>query len=252
MQEMNHWRMDRPDEDVADEVEGGELTHAENMAGLPVRTYLPDSLVPGYPYPLLVMFHERGGNEEQVLRHVPRISSQNFVYLSLRGPEPLGRRADGKRGFGWAHRNAGLLSEYVELAVSLVRQTVQIHSERVYLVGVNEGADAAYRAGFALAGKVAGVIALNGTMPQPTLGKPVFRFDDARKLRVFMGHGVSNSEAIRRQTDKDYKVLYGCGADVQYQTYPTDQDLHAEMFRDVNRWIVGNVNAEHDMYAVRD
>lgn len=245
MPQTNHWRTDRPDE-------GDQTDPPEAAPGLPIRTVLPDQYEPRYPYPLLVVFHGRGGNEDLVLRLAPRLSVQNFLYVSLRGPEPLGVRADGRPAYGWAHRDAdGLLAEYVRLTVELTRRTYHVHSERVYLVGVNEGADAAFRAGFALAGQIGGVIALNGLMPRPSGGNPLFNLRQARRLRVFLGHGAANPAVPRADAVRDYKVLYAAGTDVRYRTYPTNHRLHTEMLRDVNRWVIGNVNAEHDLYVTR-
>lgn len=236
MPETNYWRTDRPAE--------GPLTQPLSP-GLPLRTFLPDPYEPRYPYPLVVLFHGRGGNEEQVLRLAPRMSAQNFVFVSLRGPEQLGTRADGRPACGWGHPDpAEFCAEYVRLAVALTRRTYHVHSERVYLAGVNEGCEPAYRAAFALADQVGGVIALNGALPRPTPGAPLFRLDLVRNLRVFLGHGVANVDCPRAVADRDYRLLYAAGADVQYRTYPTGHRVHSEMLRDVNRWIIGNVNAE--------
>ncbi len=245
MPEMNYWRTDRPDE-------GTDLV-ADEMLGLPLRTHLPENYEPGYAYPLLVLFHGRGGNEDQVLRLAPKISNQNFIYLSIRGPEALGKRPSGQQGFGWKHENADeMYGEYVRLAVELTRQAYHVHSERVYLVGVNEGVEAAFRAGFALAGKIAGVVALNGTMPRPTEGRPIFHPSEARQLKVFLGQATGDETADRTGMARDYKSLYAVGADVRFFEYPNTTKLHAAMFRDINRWVVSAVNAEHDLYAVRD
>lgn len=244
MPNMNHWRMDRLHEgyDVAD----------EPMLGLPIRTKLPDAYEPGYAYPLLVLFHGRGGNEEQVLRVCPKISSQNFVYLSIRGPQPLGRRPSGQKGFGWEHPSADtMFGEYVRLAVELTRRTYHIHSERVYLVGVNEGCDAAYRAGFALAGKVAGVVALNGAMPRNAEGRPALNLADAAQLRLFLGQSAQAPDALRTAMDEDFALLDAAGANVRKSEY-TSEKIHASTLREINHWVVDAVNAEHDLYAIRD
>lgn len=244
MPNMNNWRMDRHHE--------GYDVSAEPMLGLPIRTQLPESYEPGYAYPLLVLFHGRGGNEEQVLRVAPKISSQNFVYLSLRGPQPLGRRPSGQKGFGWEHENAAdMFGEYVRLAVELTRRTYHIHSERVYLVGVNEGCDAAYRAGFALAGQVAGVVALNGAMPRNAEGRPIFNLADAAQLRLFLGQGSNCPEAVRTAMDEDFTLLDAAGANVRKSEYPSGK-IHASTLREINHWVVDAVNAEHDLYAIRD
>jgi phospholipase/carboxylesterase len=240
MPDTNYWRTDRPAE--------GSPTTQVLAPGLPVRTFLPEQYEPRYPYPLVVLFHGRGGNEEQVLRLAPRVSAQNFVFISLRGPESLGERADGRPAYGWAHHDlGGLMEEYVRLSVELARRTYHVHSERVYLAGINEGCEAAYRAGFALADKIGGVIALNGAMPRPAPGVPLFRLADVRNLRVFLGHGVANPDCPRAAADRDYRLLYAAGADVRYRTYPTGPKVHSEMLRDVNRWIIGNVEAECGM-----
>lgn len=244
MPQTNFWRTDRPGEGhaapqfIADPV-------------VPVRTYLPDSYEPGYAYPLVVLFHARGGNEEQVIRLAPRFSDQNFVFISLRGPEIVGRRKDGTTGYGWDNtRISDKLGEYVELAVAFTRAEFHIHSERVYLAGIGEGAAAAYRAGFQLGDKVAGVIALNGGLPTNP-GEPCFRPEQARNLRVFQARSAGNPDYPQAIADHDFRAMYSAGADIQYRTYKNGTKLMSGMFRDVNRWIIGNVEAEYEMFASR-
>src|SRR5262245_7060632 len=68
---------------------------------LPVRTYLPTGYEPNYPYPLVVFFHPRGGNECQVLGLAPQLSDRNYVCIGLRGPETVACRQDGGVGYSW-------------------------------------------------------------------------------------------------------------------------------------------------------
>src|SRR5262249_41995988 len=62
--------------------------------------FIPRQYEPNYPYPLLVHFHARGGDEEQLLRAMPALSWRTYVGLGLRGPEPVIKR-DRLAGFGW-------------------------------------------------------------------------------------------------------------------------------------------------------
>ncbi|MGL6097212.1 MAG: alpha/beta hydrolase [Fimbriiglobus sp.] len=234
----SYWRADRP-------AEGYYATELATDPGRAVRTFLPEGYEPRYPYPLLVLFHGQGSNEEQVLRLAPRISRRNFVAVSLRGPENLGSRSDGKPACGWGGPDADV-DDFVLNAVEQTRRTYHIHSERVYLVGVNEGAAAAYRAAFALGGKVAGVVALNGAIPRPTDGNPVFRLDAVRRMRVFLGHGIANAVTPFSNAERDRRLMYAAGADPTLTAYPTTSKLHADMLRDVNRWVIGHVNAVND------
>ena len=58
--------------------------------------FIPQRYEPNYAYPLLVLFHGRGGEEQQMVRSMPALSWRNYVGLSLRGPETCQKR--GRRG----------------------------------------------------------------------------------------------------------------------------------------------------------
>ena len=68
--------------------------------------FIPRQYEPNYAYPLLVLLHARGGDEDQLVRAMPALSWRNYVGLGLRGPEPVIKR-DGLAGFGWG-REFGL------------------------------------------------------------------------------------------------------------------------------------------------
>jgi phospholipase/carboxylesterase len=235
------WRLDRPAEGF----------DADPAPAPMCRTFLPDNYEPRYPYPLLVLFHPHGGNEEQVLELVPHLSRRNFVAVSVRGPQLLGVREDGRLACGWGHddAHADLVNEYVLRAVERVRRTCHIHTERVFLVGVCEGAAAAYRAAFTLGDRVAGLVALNGAMPRATGGAPLFRPAAVRGLPVFLGHGIANAIVPFATAARDYKLLYAAGAGVELARYVTTHRLHPDMFRDVNRWVIDRISEETGRFA---
>jgi len=236
-----YWRTDRPEE-------GFYTTVLPAHPDRPVRTFLPTDYQPRYPYPLVVLFHGHGGSEEQAARLAPRVSRRNYITISLRGPRDLGQRADGRPAFGWGADDGtedGLIEDYVLRAVEQARRTYHVHSERVYLAGVCEGAAVAYRLGLAMPDRVAGIIALNGYIPRPT-GAPLFRYGAVRSLSVLIGHGTDNPVVPYTAAQKDYRLLYAAGGDVRMVPYPTTHKLHPNMLRDVNRWIMGNVNAATD------
>jgi len=128
--------------------EGVYASRLPHLSSLPVRTFLPTGYEPNYPYPLVVLFHPHGGSDEQVLRLAPRISRRNAIYLSLQGPVPLNLTDDdGLPAFGWGGPGEydAQLGEYLLKAVEQTRREFHIHSERVYLAGVAEGASVADR-----------------------------------------------------------------------------------------------------------
>ena len=69
---------------------------------------------------------------------------------------------------------------------------------------------------------------------------------------MFIGHGNANSLIPLDSAKRDFRVLYSAGVDVQMFTYPTAHHFHPHMFRDINRWIMRNVNAELEEFEDPD
>jgi len=218
-----------------------ELQEGRNM---PVRTFLPTGYEPNYPYPLLVFFHGHGSCEEQILRLAPRVSRRNYICISLRGPNLVGLRPDGRAKWSWGSEGAcdSSVEDYVFQAVEQTRRSYHVHSERIYLAGFCEGATLAYRLGLMYPRNFGGIISLNGSMPRS--GGPLFRLSEVRKMRVLIGHGIANPIVPLALAKKDHRLLYAAGTDVQMSTYPTTHRLHPDMLRDVNRWIMNWVESE--------
>jgi phospholipase/carboxylesterase len=230
------WRTFRP-------AEGFYTSEVQAPRRLPVRTFLPTGYEPNYPYPLLVFFHGHGGNEEQILRLAPKLSRRNFICIGLRGPEPVCVREDGRYGYSWGQdgRCDVQVEDYVFQAVEHTRRSYHVHSERIYLAGICEGATFAYSLGLQFPDKVAGVIALNGSMPR---GGPLWRLPEIRQLSVFIGHGIANSVVPLSNARRDHRLLYTAGVSVRLHTYPATHKLHSHMLRDINRWIIQRCNEE--------
>jgi phospholipase/carboxylesterase len=226
--------------------EGVYASKLPHLNSLPVQTFLPTGYEHNYAYPLVVLFHPHGGSDEQVLRLAPRISRRNCLYLSLRGPVALNSRDDdGLPAYGWGEpgEHDAQLQEYLLKAVEQTRREFHIHSERVYLAGVAEGAGMAYRMALQLPHKFAGVISMNGTLPRPAEG-PLFKDDEVKDLRVLIAHGAANEVVPLELARRDFLALYGAGADVLLSTYPCTHTVHPNMLRDINRWVIRNV--DHD------
>jgi phospholipase/carboxylesterase len=229
-----YWRTFRPPE-------GFYTTEVQAPHRLPVRTFLPTGYEPNYPYPLLVFFHGQGSSEEQILQLAPRLSRRNYICIGLRGPEQVGAGEDGRMGYAWAPNSpcGAWIEDYVLRAVEQTRRNYHVHSERIYLAGICEGAAMAYRLGLLFPEKFAGIISLNGAMPRH--GGPLLRLPEVRQLRVFIGHGIANPFVPLTLAREDHQLLYTAGLNVRLHTYAATHRLHADMLRDVNRWIIDMV-----------
>jgi phospholipase/carboxylesterase len=229
--------------------EGFYFSEVHTPRSLPVRTFLPTGYEPNYAYPLLVFFHGQGGSDEQILRLAPRLSRRNFICISLRGPQLLGEREDGRLAFSWGldGQHDTLIEDYVLHAIEQTRRNYHVHSERIYLAGFREGADLAYRLGLTSPERFGGVLSLNGAMPRR--GGPLLRLNEVRHLRVFIGHGIANAIVPLSMAQSDFRLFYTAGMAVRMCTYPTTHRLHPDMLRDVNRWIIQGIDQESSMTA---
>jgi len=234
--------------------------------------FVPQRYEPNYAYPLLVLFHGRGGDEHQLIRSVPTMSWRNYIALGLRGPETI-RRGGELVGFGWGPSYArrprptwpepatsppevfrrALHGEFRDLAdlgeegtfaaIRQLRRSLHVHSERIFLVGVGEGAAVAYRLGMAYPERFAGVIALNGWLPTSAT-HPLGRLKACRDLKVLVVHGEWNGRAPIERARRDVALLRAAGLRVAFQSYPCANRLTAPMLSDVDTWLIHQCTAE--------
>jgi phospholipase/carboxylesterase len=234
--------------------------------------FIPRQYEPNYAYPLLVLLHSRGGEEEQLVRAMPALSWRNYVGLGLRGPEPVTKR-DRLVGFGWgsefeqperrrARRNPAAseaevvrrvlfdsepevfdrLEEAVFTAILQTRRLLHVHSERIFLVGCGEGAAVAYWLGLTFPERFAGVVAINGWLPSGL--RPLGRLKACRDLPILVVHGAWNSKVPLHEARKNVTTLRAGGLSVAFQSYPCSHRLTNPMLADVDTWLIGHCTAD--------
>ncbi|MFI5458837.1 MAG: alpha/beta hydrolase [Isosphaerales bacterium] len=234
--------------------------------------FIPRQYEPNYAYPLLVMFHARGGDEEQFVRAMPALSWRNYVGLGLRGPEPVTKR-DRLAGFGWgtefeqpehlrARGNPSVseaevvrralfnaepdaidrLEEAVFTAILQTRRLLHVHSERIFLVGCGEGAAVAYWLGLRFPERFAGVVAINGWLPVGL--RPLGRLKACRELSVLVVHGAWNAKVPLHEARQNVGILRAGGLRVAFQSYPSAHRLTNPMLSDVDTWLMGHCTAD--------
>ena len=233
--------------------------------------FIPQRYEPNYPYPLLVMFHSRGHDEQQMVRAMPAMSWRNYVGLSLRGHETVNRRGRSE-GFGWGpefsrpDRHAprirqelsdseivrrrlsdsapdaiDRLEDNVFSSIRETRRSLHVHSERIFLVGIGEGAAVAYRLGLTFPERFAGVVAINGWVPGGF--RPLGRLKACRDLKVLVVHGEWNTKVPVRGARRDVATLRAGGLRVAFQSYPCAHKITSPMLADVDTWLINHCTA---------
>ena len=236
--------------------------------------FIPQRYEPNYAYPLLVLLHARGGDEQQMVRSMPAMSWRNYVGLSLRGPESVSKRGR-PDGYGWgadfarpdrkAPRSTPAVSEGelvrrrlfesssapdpidvleddLFASIRQTRRTLHVHSERIFLVGCGEGAAVAYRLGLSYPERFAGVVAINGWLPGNF--RPLARLKACRELRILVVHGEWNGRVPVQSARRDVAALRAGGLRVAFQSYPCAHRLTSPMLADVDTWLINHCTSE--------
>ncbi|QDV32979.1 alpha/beta hydrolase [Tautonia plasticadhaerens] len=235
-------------------------------------TFVPHRYEPNYAYPLLVLLHGRGGDEQQLVDAMPTMSWRNYVGLGLRGPEPLTRGGQ-PSGFDWGPMfrhprrrpgpqwdevdpaevvsrvlTYGLADPYDAIedalfsAVRRTRRALHVHSERIFLVGIGEGAALAYRIGLSNPDRFAGVVALNGWIPRGF--RPLRRWEDCRSLRVLALQSLWNARSPIEDARKDVALLRNAGIRVTSRAYESARSITPAMLSDVDSWLIDQCTAD--------
>ena len=230
--------------------------------------FVPQRYEPNYPYPLLVLLHDRGADEQRMLASMPAMSWRNYVGLSLRGPETLSRRGE-PAGHAWGapfvrpdrlRRPTGpavspsevvrrtfqgqspdpldRLEDAAFHSIRDLRRSLHVHSERIFLVGVGEGAAVAFRLGLAHPDRFAGVVAINGWLPGGCA--PLANLKAARALNILVVHGEWNARAAVDRARRDVATLRAGGLKVAFQSYPCAHRITSPMLSDVDSWLMNS------------
>lgn len=226
--------------------EGVYRAQLDETGNRPICLFLPQAYEPGYPYPLLVFLHGHGEQERQWIDAVPSLSRRNYIGIGLRGVQEI-QRADGQRGYSWggSRRCEGVIEDYVLSAVRETMRVCHVHSERIFLAGVCEGASVAYRLGLCFSDKFAGVVALNGWLPQGPL--PLAHSRQSMDLGVFIGHGKNNTRVPSQRAFDAYQVLSAAGLDVSLREYPSDHEISPKMLRDIDNWLIDQCHRRFEL-----
>ncbi len=149
------------DEEPLDEGPHACLITDLHPTGESTGLYIPEKYEPNYPYPVILWFHDAGGNETNLLSLMPAISSQNYFGLSLRGSLAQ------ETGFDWPIDADSLtrLENDIYKTVCELRRNFHIHSERVFMAGSGSGATTALRLLLSRTEWFAGVFAFGGELP---------------------------------------------------------------------------------------
>ncbi len=206
-----------------------------------------------YAYPLLIWLHGAGNNEQQLKKVVPCISLRNYVAIAPRGPSAAGNGGTCGLGYTWRQTDDDIvLSEHRVLeCIELARLRFHIASDRIYLVGSDWGGTMALRIGMLNPHRFAGIASLGGAFPAGR--SPLVRIKQARRVQLLIAHARKSASYSEAAVCRDLQLLHAAGMSVTLRQYPCGDELMAQMFSDVDAWVMQQVaGAKWDSCDMRE
>ena len=231
----------------------GQVFEAKYSLSLPSRgtkfaTFSPLHYEPKYGYPLIVWLHGSGDSETQLRRVMPSISLRNYASIAPRGNDLAGSGDcadsgdcagnDRQRGFSWEQTPCQIeqAEQSILDCIAAAQLRFNIAAQRVFLAGFNAGGTMALRVAMSNPEKFAGVASLAGGFPEGHT--PLFRFDAARELPVFLAQGRQGISYGEQQVCDDLRLLHAAGMSVTLRQYPCSDELTTQMLGDLDVWLM--------------
>jgi phospholipase/carboxylesterase len=186
-----------------------------------------------------VWLHGPDDDERQVTRVMPLVSMRNYVAVGPRGT------AAGQvpRSFTWSQEPAqiAVAHDRVCAAIRAARRWLNIAPERIYLAGYGCGGTMALRVALARPAAFAGVISLGGGFPAGHC--PLADLHGVRQLKIMLATGRDSADYPEPQVCQHLRLFHAAGMSVDLRQYPCGDELTTNMLSDVDRWIMGQLNA---------
>lgn len=191
-----------------------------------------------YAYPLIVWLHSDSQKATQLQSILPEISMQNYVGVAPQAPV-----GNFQCGYHWDQDFDSIQTaqESVFDAIDVACKRFNIAKKRIFLAGLGGGATMALRIAMKQPEQFAGVIALNGPMPE---GHSVLsRWKEARQLPVFWAHHKSSQgKTSAAAMCQNFQELFTYGfLNLVAREYPTLKNLENLAPREINKWIMEQV-----------
>jgi phospholipase/carboxylesterase len=202
---------------------------------LAYATFAPIHYEKRYAYPLLVWLHGDAGSERELRQIMPLVSMRNYVAVAPRGPW---QSSQNRRFFDWRQSPDAIEAAESRIAscIATAQERFNIHPNRIYVVGRDNGGTMALRAAWNDPGRFAGVGALHG--PLPSQLSPMRRVNELRKLPCLLTTSRESVLYPEKRVCDDLRLLHSAGCKVTLRHYPGDDELTDTMLSDLNNWLM--------------
>lgn len=204
--------------------------------------FVPRQYEENYAYPLIVWLHAEGGSERDLGDVMPRISPRNYMGISFRGNSP--KTTGFPVGYCWSLTPEGTerFAETLHDTVCHLRRAYHVHSERIFLAGIGEGATMALAQLLKHPEWFGGAALLNPRFPKTS--SPLMRYRHLTGKRVLLSAEVG-AQPVKRteELNEAGRLLFAAGMNVATATFE-NPDGFPRMLRRIDHWIMDAIQAE--------
>jgi phospholipase/carboxylesterase len=203
---------------------------------LPLSLYLPESYEPRHAYPLVVWLHQDGRDESQVHELLPAISNRNYIGLGFRGTSDNGQSREGR--YDWDDTDESIDELVCEIRDTLAdfQSYFRIDPNRVYLVGIGDGARMSLELLLRSPELFSGAVALSGPIPAARGRGVKFRLLTSR--RVLLGRGKQDRAISHERFLNQARDLADTGLQVESRLYEAGPEPDPGTLREIDRWLM--------------
>lgn len=210
-------------------------TFESGQASIDYAVSTPRDYAPGYAYPLIVWFHDEGGDEREVLEWVPRISPQNYLGLGLRGPLPVADGLPTQRTWSTGPQHLEWLEDQLTAAVIDFCQERLIHVDRIVAAGIGRGGTVALQMFLRRPDVFTAAACLNAEVPADLR---LDRWGQYAGRSVWLGHSPLLMSGDVRPAIRATRLLHAAGLNVHPRPYADDEWPLETFGRELDHWLL--------------
>ncbi len=198
----------------------------------------PRQTVAGKP-PVLVLMHGRGANENDLLE-LSDYLDERFFLISVRAPNAF----PGGTGYSWYElEDIGkpVQSEFADSFQKLrsfldeIVTLYPIDPSKIFLFGFSMGAIMSLALSLTEPGRVAGVVANSGFVPEES--ELQFQWDQVKGRPFFVAHGLYDPVIPVEYGRRSAELLRKAQADLTYREYEMGHQIGEESLNDLMQWL---------------
>ncbi|MDA1014745.1 MAG: hypothetical protein O3A00_09880 [Planctomycetota bacterium] len=204
-----------------------------------VSVFIPKHYEAKYAYPLIIWLHSSGSDEHEIEPLMPEISERNYFGLAVRAPL-ASLRNDGHEWPSEAEDTIAV-EDRIHDVVCQLRREFHIHSERLFLAGVNDTGTLALRLLLRQPSWFAGAILMNGRLPD--LPQPLAAYRELMGKRVLVTRDISPTSPTKQETAHTAWLLHLAGMHVATDEFESEESLEPCRLRRIDHWIMDGISS---------